>query len=133
MTGMTEYAQSNTKLDKYSQRYVGLFLTHNNDIYVAVAVNKKDDNSNWWRYILENRIDIMLKNGGTVGPEDKGCTMVPMPYKDLLFKDPMAYSAIYGMVDPTILDMALKEAISSNEERINAHTERHKAAGKQIT
>jgi hypothetical protein len=130
-TGITEYSQSNTKLDKYSQRYVGLYLSDNNDIYVAVAVNKKDDSSNWWRYILENRITTMVKNRGNVNPEDKGCTMVPMSYKDLLFMDVMAYSSLYGMIDPSILDMALKEATSSNEDKINAYSARVRQSSKE--
>lgn len=118
-TGLTSYNQSNTKLDGYSQRYIGVYLSHDNKIYISVAVNKKEDNSNWWKYIIENRIITMFNNGGNVGPDDKGCTMVPMAYKELVYKDYNAFSNLYGIIDPTSLDLALKSCARSNEERIN--------------
>jgi hypothetical protein len=118
-TGNITYDQHNTKTDGYSQRYIGVFVAHNNDIFVAVAVNKKEDNSNWWRYIIENRISAMTSSRGHMNPEDKGCTMVPMAYKDLLYKDSNAYNNLYGLIDPTMLDMAIAKCTSSNQERID--------------
>jgi len=119
-TGTISYDQHNSKTDGYSQRYIGIFVAHNNDIYVAVAVNKKEDNSNWWRYIIENRITSMLHSHGNMNPEDKGCTMVPMAYKDLLYKDANAFNNLYGLIDPTMLDMAISQCASSNQERVDA-------------
>jgi len=129
-TGMISYDQSNTKTDGYSQRYIGIFVAHNNDIYVAVAVNKKEDNSNWWRYIIENRISSMMQNHGNMGPDDKGCTMVPMAYKELLYKDVSAYSNLYGIVDPTMLDMAVSQCLASNQERIDGARSSYRESSK---
>lgn len=110
-TGNINYLQSNTKLEGYSQRYVGLYVAHNNDIYVAVALNrneeKKPDHPNWFRFIIENRISNMLDNKGNVDPEARGSTMVPMHYKDLVVKDYYAYCTLYGPLDPEYLDMAI--------------------------
>tara|TARA_R110002074_G_scaffold402324_1_gene607139 strand:- start:193207 stop:193665 length:459 start_codon:yes stop_codon:yes gene_type:complete len=121
VTNTMTYSQSNTKLDNYSQRYVGLFLSHNEEIYVAVAVNKKGDAGNWWKFIIENRIGKALRNGGTINENDRGITMVPMPYKDLLFKDPHAYTNLYGIIDPTYLDMAIKEATRANNQLVDSY------------
>lgn len=118
-TNTMSYSQSNTKLDAYSQRYVGLFVSHTNDIYVAVAVNKKGDQGNWWKFIIENRIAKAIRNGGTINEDDRGITMVPMPYKDLLYKDPYTYINLYGIIDPTFLDMAIKEATRVNSQLVD--------------
>jgi hypothetical protein len=118
-TNTMTYSQSNTKLENYSQRYIGLFLSHNEEIYVAVAVNKKGDQGNWWKFIIENRIAKAIRSGGTIYEEDRGITMVPLPYKDLLFKDPHAYINLYGLIDPTFLDIAVNEAMRSNSQLID--------------
>lgn len=110
-TGAINYLQSNTKLEGYSQRYIGLYVAHNNDIYIGVALNKneekKPDHPNWFRFIIENRIFNMLTNKGNVDPESRGSTMVPMNYKDLLTKDYYAYSVLYGPLDPEYVEMAI--------------------------
>lgn len=114
------YNQSNTRLDTYSQRYIGIHLTHTNNIFVAVAVNKKGDQGNWWRYILETRISSLMRTGDVL-PKDKGVTMVPMAYKDLLYKDPYAYLNIYGPLDPTYLNMAIIEAANQNVATVDRY------------
>lgn len=121
VTNITTYNQSNTKLDKHSQRYVGLFMDHNDNIYVAVAVNKKNDSGNWWRFIIENRISKVIKNGGNIDERDKGITMVPFRYKDYLFKDAHTYQNLYGLIDPTYLDMAVREAVANNSRLVDAY------------
>lgn len=122
-TNLVFYSQSNTKVDNYSQRYIGVHVTHNNDIYVAVAVNKKGDQGNWWRYILETRISSLLRRGD-ITPKDKGVTMVPLSYKDLLYKDPYAYLNIYGAIEPTYLNMAINEATKQNIATIDKYASR---------
>jgi len=112
-TNTTYYNQSNTKLDNYSQRYIGIHLSHTNMLYIAVAVNKKGDQGNWWKYILETRITSLIKKGDVL-PKDKGVTLVPLSYKDLLYKDPYAYLNIYGAIEPTYLNMAINEATKQN-------------------
>lgn len=107
-TQETYFEQSNTKLDNYSQRFIGLYLSHNNDIYVAVAVDKKGEGGTWWKYIIENRIQNIMNNGNSMLPEDKGVTFVPLKYKDYLYNDPFVYSNLYGKIDPTTLDLAIR-------------------------
>lgn len=111
------YLQSNTPLDGYTQRFVGIYLSHNKDIYIGVAVNSKKDttNSNWWEYIIKNRIMTAVSKGSFT-PEDKGVTMVPFAYKDLLYKDSCAYDNLFGMIDPTMLDMAIANLSKKAED-----------------
>lgn len=112
------YLQSNTPLEGYTQRFVGIYLSTNKEIYVGVAVNSKKDttNSNWWEYIIKNRIMTAVSKGSFT-PEDKGITMVPFAYKDLLYKDPCAYDNLFGMIDPTILDMAIVNLSKKAEDK----------------
>jgi hypothetical protein len=121
-TGELHYQQSNTPLDGYIQRYVGILLTHTGNIYVSVAVNSKNDNtnSNWWKYIIENRLSTVINNNGNIGPDDKGVTMVPMSYKEFLYKDSAAYNNIYGAIEPTVLEMALTKLKSSLSRKIKS-------------
>ena len=126
VTNTITYSQSNTKLDNYSQRFVGLYLSHNENIYVAVAVNKKGDQGNWWKFIIENRIAKAIRNGGNIYEDDRGITMVPMSYKDLLFKDPYTHSNLYGIIDPTYLDMAIKDATKVNSLVVDNNAGRYR-------
>lgn len=114
------YLQSNTMLEGYTQRFVGIYITNNKDIYVGVAVNSKKDttNSNWWEYIIKNRIMTAVSKGSFT-LEDKGVTMVPFAYKDLLYKDPCAYNNLFGMIDPTLLDLAINNLNKVAEKRIS--------------
>ena len=122
-TGILTYSQSNTQVDKYSQRYIGLHIDYNDNIYVAVAVNKKNDPGNWWKFILESRIDKIKRSGGDVGPEDKGVTMVPFRYSDLLYKDQYTYLNLYGAIDSTYLSMAIKSAMANNNQLLDSYTD----------
>lgn len=119
ITGELTYVQSNTALDGYTQRFVGIYINNHKDIYVGVAVNSKKDttNSNWWEYIIKNRIMTSISKGSFT-LEDKGITMVPFAYKDLLYKDPCAYNNLFGMIDPTMLDMCINQLIKFQEKRI---------------
>lgn len=119
ITGELTYVQSNTPLDGYTQRFVGIYINNHKDIYVGVAVNSKKDtsNSNWWEYIIKNRIVTSISKGSFT-LEDKGITMVPFAYKDLLYKDPCAYNNLFGMIDPTMLDMCINQLIKFQEKRI---------------
>lgn len=121
-TNETYYLQSNTELKDYTQRYVGIYLDHNHNIYIGVAVNNKKDTTSpkWWKYIIENRISTAVSNKGSFGPADKGITMVPMPYKDLLYKDHFTYNNLFGLIDPTILDMAITKLKMELEKKIKS-------------
>lgn len=120
--GTVTYSQSNTVLDKYNQRYIGLFMDHSDNIYIAVAVNKKNDSGNWWRFILENRIEKAIRTGN-IDESDKGVTFVPFRYKDLLYTDPYTYNNLYGCIDPTYLSLAVKEAMAANTQKIDSYVQ----------
>lgn len=116
------YYQSNTKMDGYSQRYIGLLLLPNNDIYVAITLNsKQEDKGVWYKFILENRIRSIMD-----GVEEKAATMVPMPYLDLLYKDPYVYSPLYGPIEPNLLDQAIKMAQLANQQEIDAKINKYR-------
>jgi hypothetical protein len=119
-TQTVNYLQSSIKVDSYSQRYIGMHLSHTNKIYIAVAVNKKGDQGNWWRFILENRISTIIRKQNMT-PTDKGVTMVPLPYKDLLYKDPWVYLNLYGPLEPTYLNMAFNEAQKQNASFVDRY------------
>lgn len=121
-TGNIVYYQSNTKLEGYGQRYIGILVTHSNDVYVGVALNsKKDDKGPWYKFIIENRIQNVMSGYGL---EEKGGTMVPIAYLDLLYKDPTAYSSLYGAIEPTMLDIAMAMAREANEQAIDEYSNR---------
>jgi hypothetical protein len=119
-TGETYYLQSNVKIDNHNQRYIGLYLSHSNKVYIAVAVNKKNDAGNWWKYIIENRIMSLINNGDNMTPDDRGVTMVPYDYIDLLYKDEAVFNNLYGKIDPTTLELAIKELKIEQEREIEA-------------
>ena len=121
-SNLITHSQSNTKLNNFNQRYIGLHLSHDNNIYVAVAVNRKKEQGNWWKFIIESRIHNVIRNGNNIGPDDRGVTMVPMAYKDALYKDPFTYTNLYGIIDPTYLDMALSEAVKNNAKLIDIYS-----------
>lgn len=128
-TGETYYLQSNVKIDNYNQRYIGLYLSHSNKVYIAVAVNKKNDSGNWWKYIVENRIMSVINNGDNMTPDDRGVTMVPYDYIDLLYKDEAVFNNLYGKIDPTTLELAIKELKAEQEREIEARWNEHSSGG----
>lgn len=130
-TGNIMYSQSNVEIDGYNQRYIGLYISHTNLIYIAVAVNKKSGTGNWWRYIIENRIQATIASDNNIMPDDKGVTVVPIAYKDFLYKDPYAYNNLYGIIDPTQLDLAIKMLQMEQAREIDVQQDRNlsRAAG----
>jgi len=132
-TDTISYDQSNTSLEGYSQRYIGIHLSHNNQLYVAVAVNKREDSGNFWRYIIQNRIITLIQNYDNMSPEDKGVTTLPLSYKDFLFNDPCVYNNLYGLIDPTYLDIVIREAASVNQKQIDRYESRLKEDEQRAT
>lgn len=123
-----QYLQSNTKLDGYSQRYIGLYMDHNKNIYVAVALNsQEEDKGPWYKFILETRI----KNNMSGNIQEKGITMVPYNYIDLLYKDPMAYNNLYGPIEPNMLDLAIAMAKNIQEQNINDYASKLASASRK--
>lgn len=118
-TQETFFEQSNTKLENYSQRYIGVYLSHNNDIYVAVAVDKKGEGGTWWKYIIENRIQTLMNNANNMSADDKGVTVIPYRYLEYLYTDPYVYSNLYGKIDPTTLGIALRMLKEDLNKEIN--------------
>jgi hypothetical protein len=118
-TQETFFEQSNTKLENYSQRYIGVYLSHNNDIYVAVAVDKKGEGGTWWKYIIENRIQTLMNNANNMSVDDRGVTVIPYRYLEYLYTDPYVYSNLYGKIDPTTLGIALRMLKEDLNKEIN--------------
>ncbi len=108
--GTAAYKQSNTKLPGYLERYIGLSVVSNN-ILVSVAVsnsaNKKESDKTA-KNVIEQRMINLLKKDNNIDADDKGITYVPQEMMDMLWKDSYVYSNLYGMVDPTYVNMAVK-------------------------
>lgn len=119
---VTEYKQSNTKLDGYCSRTVG--IAYRADGYVlSVALSKEDltaKTEKSGRGVVVHRIKSLISNGLNTGPEDKGVTWIPMSYLHLLYTDKAAYDNLFGPIDPT----SLKMAISMLHESMEAQMER---------
>lgn len=102
------------KVPNSSERHIALYVEQDSDgfvtdIYIAVAVNKKTtvNNPNWWKFIVEHRINYLITNKGNMAVGDRGLTRVPPAYIDLLSEDPMAYANIYGPIDQNTIDKAI--------------------------
>jgi hypothetical protein len=108
--GEVSYRQSNTKLSGYMDRHIGITV-NNDNVLVAVAVsnssNKKESEKTAKNVIAQRLINI-LENDMNIDAEDRGMTYVPKEMLDMLWKDLYTYKNLYGSVDPTYLQMALK-------------------------
>lgn len=108
--GEVSYKQSNTKLAGYMDRYIGLSISKNN-IIISVAVsnsaNRKESDKTA-RNVIEQRMISLVNKDYNVDSEDKGVTYVPKEMLDMLWKDPHTYKNLYGAIDPTYVNMAVK-------------------------
>lgn len=114
-----KFEQSNTKLDGFYERTIGILLVDGHEghytgkhYYVAVAADngktKKKRRRDYPRIIINNRIKQSIKkNEGEILAKERGITVVPVSYLDLLYKDPAVTNNIYGPLDPTLLELAL--------------------------
>lgn len=110
----TEYKQSNTKLDGYCYRTIGISRKTNGYV-IAVALSKdeltpKTEKSG--KGVVIHRIKSLINKGLSTTIDDKGITWVPVNYLDLLYNDPATYNNIFGPIDP----MAMKIAIAKLDE-----------------
>lgn len=115
------YYSSPTSLPGYSERYIGLCLIKDDtnyvtDVYIAVSVNrtstkKPSTNPNWWKFIIDNRLQRLADNNGNMEVGDKGVTRVPLAYLDLITEDPMAYANIYGSIPLNVLEDAVESLL----------------------
>jgi len=112
-TDTVEYLTSEEASKGFSQRYIAVYMHHNKDVYIAVAVNNKkqdnDTNTNWWKYILETRIANLISNSNNMNLEDKGITMIPYNYVDMLLDDRAMYQNIYGALNLDIAEQAISQ------------------------
>ncbi len=118
-TDEVTYQSSPVPLPGYSERYIGLCLLKDNygydsgEVYIAVSVNrslgskKQSTNPNWWKFIIDNRLQRLFDNNGNMEPGDKGMTRVPVAYLDILSDDPIAYTNIYGSIPLSELEKAV--------------------------
>lgn len=127
-TGEIRYDQSTVELPGYNQRYIGAYLSHLGKLYIAVAVNKKKDSGTWWKYIIENRIQSLIRNGDNMSPKDRGVTVVPITYLELLYKDSFTYNNLYGPIEPTQLDIVVQSLKAELNKEIDACYDNVKAA-----
>jgi hypothetical protein len=108
--GDVSYKQSNTKLTGFMDRYIGLSMVNSN-IIISVAVsnstNKKESDKTA-KNVIEQRMISLLKKDYNIDAEDKGVTYVPKELLDMLWKDPYTYKNLYGAIDPTYVNMAVK-------------------------
>ena len=108
--GDISYRQSNTKLSGYLDRYIGLSVLDGN-ILLSVAVsnnlNKKETDKTA-KNVIEQRLITLLKKDYNIEVGDKGVTYVPKDMLDMLWKDPYTYNNLYGLIDPTYVNMAIK-------------------------
>lgn len=120
---VVEYRQSNTELDGYSSRTVGVAYRAGGYI-VSVALSKEDFTAKTeksGRGVIVHRIKQLIANGLTTGPKDKGITWVPTSYLNLLYTDKAAYDNLFGPIDPTTLKMAinmLSEALEAQADKV---------------
>ena len=108
--GDVSYKQSNTKLNGFMDRYIGLSVVNSN-ILISVAVsntsNKKESDKTA-KNVVEQRMISIIKKDYNIDAEDKGVTYVPKELLDMLWKDPYTYKNLYGAIDPTYISMAVK-------------------------
>lgn len=108
--GDISYKQSNTKLNGFMDRYIGLSIVNSN-VLVSVAVsntsNKKESDKTA-KNVIEQRMISLVKKDYNIDAEDKGVTYVPKELLDMLWKDPYTYKNLYGAIDPTYISMAVK-------------------------
>ena len=104
------YKQSNTKLTGFMDRYIGLSVVNSN-VLISVAVsnstNKKESDKTA-KNVIEQRMISLIKKDYNVDAEDKGVTYVPKELLDMLWKDQYTYKNLYGAIDPTYVNMAVK-------------------------
>ena len=110
--GEAYYDQSNTALEGYHNRIIGITKcrkTKNYIIAVALSQERKNQNKSArsGRGVVNTRLRKAISLEGSIGPEDKGVTSVPKEYLDFLYKDYATFNNLYGPADPTMLDMAL--------------------------
>lgn len=109
-TEETVYKQSNTKVDTYHPRTIGLYKSED-WYYVAVSTSNKPTSAipvKIAKGMINSRLREVIKNDRNIEVSNFGCTTVPASYLDLLWKDSAAYNYLYGPLDPTMLDMAVK-------------------------
>ena len=108
--GDISYKQSNTKLNGFMDRYIGLSIVNSN-VIISVAVsntsNKKESDKTA-KNVIEQRMISLIKKDYNIDAEDKGVTYVPKELLDMLWKDPYTYKNLYGAIDPTYISMAVK-------------------------
>lgn len=108
--GRPTYKQSNTKLQGYGSRTVGI-CKFNNKYMVAVAINynpAKDDEK-VVKYTIKQRLHTILQNDFDILPQDDGFTYVPQEWSSLLWKDPDTYSILHGIIDPSYGQIIIKD------------------------
>lgn len=106
--GELVFNQSNTPLEGFHPRMVGLTFK-DKKWYVAVALSPGGDTlPRTGRGVINSRIREVIKNDDNITPTMRGVTMVPESYFDYLYKDKYATNNIYGMLDPTILNIMVK-------------------------
>lgn len=135
-TGNITYNQSNTKLEGYSQRYIGLYTAFNGDVYVGIVLNRetnKQSSNSWFKFVIENRILTLIDKKGNVDAEFKGATMVPQNYVELLSTDPYAYSTLYGPLNTDDVQTALRLSLKEKQREVQNRYKQHIRENKEVT
>lgn len=109
--GNPVYKQSNTRLQGYIPRCVGVALV-DNKVLVASTIDYKDKNNDKVaRTMIRNRLAQILDTDYNIVDDSNqvipNITYVPTEFLDLLWKDQYTYNNIGGMIDPTYCMMAI--------------------------
>ena len=102
------YLTSETPLEGYNHRTIGLAKDNREVYYIAVAVRRetKGKTSSYsGRGLVAKRVRQILTTK-EVTPEDTMCTLIPQNYVDLLWLDPDVYANLCGPLNKDVcLDM----------------------------
>ena len=108
--GEQTFKQSNTKMEGYIDRHIGLSVV-DSKVLISVAVSNasnKKENSRTAKNVIEQRMINIINKDYNIDPGDRGVTYLPKELIDMLWKDPYTYNNLFGSVDPTYIGMAIK-------------------------
>ena len=116
-----EYKQSNTKLDGYCSRTIGVARRAGGYV-IAVALSREDLTSKTERSgkgVIVHRIKTLIHNDLSCTAEMKGVTWIPDNYLIMVYNDPAAYNTLYGPIDPTTMKMAIRAFQNAEDQKID--------------
>lgn len=120
---INDFKQSNTKLDGYCYRTIGV-TNRAGGYIISVALSKEEltaKTEKSGKGVVVHRIKKLINQGLSATIEDKGVTWVPHSYVGLLYNDPVAYNNIFGPIDVMSIKMAIASLNEATDKAIDMY------------